>query len=89
MIWVNIGSGNGLLPDKHQATTWTQVGSLLKVLNTLCDLTPWLNKDTYLNPEMNCTWDSGLSGWSIFHTHHNDVNLNFKLKYMCSLDVFY
>ena len=24
-IWVNIGSGNGLLPGRHQAITWTNV----------------------------------------------------------------
>ena len=28
MNWVNIGSGNGLLPVRHQAITWTNAGLL-------------------------------------------------------------
>ena len=24
-IWINVNSGNGLLPDKQQAITWTNV----------------------------------------------------------------
>ena len=26
--WVNIGSGNGLSPDRHQAITWTNADLL-------------------------------------------------------------
>ena len=28
MNWVNIGSGNGLLPARHQAITWINAGLL-------------------------------------------------------------